>query len=75
MLAIPVNVLVNDYWRKGEKKKAPKFIEDVLSLCEAVECGVVTDEQLAELLEDMAGVKIEAEWIKRGVENENSSAM
>ena len=75
MLAIPLNVLVNDYWPKTAKKKAQKFIEDVLSLCEAVECGVVTDEQLAELLEDMAGVKIEAEWIKRGVEDETSSTV
>ena len=75
MLAIPLNVLVNDYWPKTAKKKEPKFIEDVLSLCEAVECGVVTDEQLAELLEDMAGVKIEAEWIKRGVEDETSSTV
>ena len=75
MLAIPLNVLVNDYWPKTAKKKAPKFIEDVLSLCEAVECGVVTDEQLAELLEDMAGVKIEAEWIKRGVEDETTSTV
>ena len=33
------------------------------------------DEQLAELLEDMAGVKIEAEWIKRGVEDETSSTV
>ena len=26
MLAIPLNVLVNDYWSKTAKKKVPKFI-------------------------------------------------
>ena len=32
MLAIPLNVLFNDYWKKSAKKRAPKFIEDVMSL-------------------------------------------
>ena len=59
MLAIPLNVLVNDYWPKSAKKRAPKFIDDVLSLYEAVQDGVVTDEQLRELLRDMAGLKVE----------------
>ena len=59
MLAIPLNVLVNDYWPKSAKKRAPKFIDDVLSLYEAVEAGVVTDEQLRELLRDMAGLEVE----------------
>ena len=64
MLAIPLNVLVNDYWSKSAKKRAPKFIEDVISLYESVQEGVVTDKQLADLLFDMAGVKIEADWLK-----------
>lgn len=63
MLAIPLNVLVNDYWEKSAKKRIPKFIEDVISLYEAVQEGVVTDEQLADLLYEYAGVKIEADWL------------
>lgn len=70
MLAIPLNVLFNDYWPKSSKKKAPKFIEEVIKLYEAVQDGYVTDEQLAELLDDLAGVKIEAEWLKGKGENE-----
>ena len=65
MLAIPLNVLVNDYWAKSAKKRAPKFIEDVISLYEAVQQGVVKEKDLAELLEDMAGVKIDADWLKK----------
>ena len=63
MLAIPLNVLFNDYWQKSAKKRAPKFIEDVMSLYEAVQQGVVSDKQLADLLYELAGIKIEAEWI------------
>jgi hypothetical protein len=65
MLAIPLNVLVNDYWSKTAKKKAPKFIEDVISLYESVQAGVVTDEELAGLLSELAGVNVEAEWLKK----------
>lgn len=64
MLAIPLNVLVNDYWSKSAKKRAPRFIEDVMNLYEAVQQGVVSDEQLADLLYEMSGVKIDAEWLK-----------
>lgn len=64
MLAIPLNVLVHDYWSKTAKKKAPKFIDDVISLFESVQEGVVTDKELADLLKDMADVSIDAEWLK-----------
>ena len=64
MLAIPLNVLVNDYWEKSAKKRIPKFIEDVISLYEAVQDGVVSEQQLADLLDEYAGVKIEADWLK-----------
>ena len=63
MLAIPLNVLV-DQWGDEAKEKAPEFIEEVIGLYEAVQDGVVSDDQLAELLDDMAGVKIEADWLK-----------
>lgn len=64
MLAIPLNVLVSDYWEKTGKKKAPKFIEEVASLYESVQLGTVTDQQLADFLFEMTGIKIEAEWMK-----------
>lgn len=64
MLAIPLNVLVNDYWEKSARKRMPKFIEDVISLYEAVQDGVVSEQQLADLLDEYAGVKIEADWLK-----------
>ena len=64
MLAIPLNILV-DQWGDEAKNKAPEFIEDVLGLYEAVQDGVVSDDQLAELLDDRAGVKIEADWLKK----------
>lgn len=65
MLAIPLNVLVNDYWEKSARKRIPKFIEDVISLYEAVQDGVVSEQQLADLLDEYAGVKIEADWLER----------
>ena len=71
MLAIPLNVLVTDYWPKTAKKRAPKFIEDVLNLYEAVQAGVVSDESLAKLLEDMAGVKIEKDMLSSRREKED----
>lgn len=65
MLAIPLNVLVNDYWSKSAKKRAPKFIEEVISLYQSVQEGVVTNEQLSDLLWDMAGIKVNEEWLER----------
>lgn len=70
MLAIPLNILVNDYWPKSARKKAPKFIEDVISLFESVQAGVVSNEELASLLYDYAGVKIEADWLHKESEGE-----
>lgn len=64
MLAIPLNVLVNDYWSKTAKKRAKKFIEDVISLYDSVCEGVVSEKELSNLLEEMAGVKITADWLK-----------
>lgn len=64
MLAIPLNVLANDYWSKTAKKRAPQFIEDVVSLYESVQAGVVSDRELADLLHDLAGIKVEAAWLE-----------
>ena len=43
MLSIPLIILFEDYWQKTAKKKAPKFIEDVASLYESVQMGIVTE--------------------------------
>ena len=64
MLAIPLNVLVTEeYWGDDAKKLAPEFIDEVIGLYEAVQDGLVSDDQLAEFLEEMAGVKIDADWL------------
>lgn len=73
MLAIPLNVLVTEeYWGDKAKNLAPDFIEEVLNLYESVQNGYVSNEQLSDLLEDMAGVKITAEWLnnRKGKEND-----
>lgn len=64
MLAIPLNVLFHDYWKKSAKKRATKFIEEVISLYHSVQEGIVSDQELADLLYDLAGVKVEAKWLK-----------
>ena len=74
MLAIPLNVLVNDYWPKSARQKAPKFIEDVASLFESVQNGTVSEQELADLLNEMAGVNITAEWMKTKEGRKNVSA-
>lgn len=65
MLAIPLNVLVNDYWEKSAKKRMPKFIDDVISLYESVQNGNVTNEELIDLVKEYAGVELKFEWDKR----------
>lgn len=69
MLAIPLNVLVADYWPKAPKKKLEKFIDDVISLYESVQEGVVSPEELNDFLEDMVGVCVTADWIKERKKN------
>lgn len=66
MLSIPLNVLVSDYWEKSAKKRIPKFIEECMSLYEAVQNGNVSDRDLSDLLKEYAGVEITAEWLERG---------
>lgn len=65
MLAIPLNVLVNDYWPKSAKKRAPKFIDDVISLYESVQDGVVTERELADLLKEYAGHTVNELWLQK----------
>lgn len=63
MLAIPLNILV-DEWGDKAKEKAIPYIEQVTSLYEAVQQGVVSDKELADFLYEYAEVKIEADWLE-----------
>lgn len=65
MLAIPISVLCTDYWEKSAKKRIPEFAKKVWSLYKSVEMGCVTDEDLAQMLDDFAGMKFEADWLKK----------
>lgn len=70
MLAIPLNILVHDYWPKSAKKRAPKFIKEVESLYESVQGGYVTDQELADLLRDYGGTDVKFEWLRAKGEND-----
>lgn len=60
MLAIPCEVLISEgYWEKTAKKRMPKFADDVCSLYNAFEGGVVDYKQLEDHLWEYAGYKIE----------------
>lgn len=59
MLAIPLNVLISDYWPKAKPAKTKKFIDEVLSLYEAWGKDIVTTEQLNDFLFEYGGVKVE----------------
>lgn len=63
-LGISLSVLAADYWQKTAKKKAPQFVKSFLSAYESVLLGVMTDEEIAEFLEDVAGMHIQADWLK-----------
>lgn len=73
MLAIPLNVLVNDYWSKTAKRRAPKFIEDVISLYQSVEDGVVTEKELAGLLKEYAGITVNPKWLEKIAEKKKNA--
>ena len=61
MLAIPLEVLIGDgYWAKSAKRRIPKFLDDVLSLYDSWNKGVITLEELREDLWEYGGIKLEA---------------
>ena len=62
MLAIPLNVLVADGVITHDN--APEYVRSVMSLYESVEKGIVTDQELADLLHEYSGVNIEADWLE-----------
>ena len=58
MIVIPTNVLINDYWEKTAKKRIPKFVEDCLSLYKSWVEGNVSMEEMQNLTEEYAGIKL-----------------
>ena len=60
MLAIPLEVLIGDgYWPKTAKKRLPKFLDEVLSLYDSYNAGVLTLEELREDLYKYGGIEIQ----------------
>lgn len=58
MIVIPTNVLINDYWPGSAKKRIPKFVEDCLSLYHSWECGAVDMQEMQNLTEEYAKIKL-----------------
>lgn len=64
LLAIPCMILEEDYWKKSAKQRLPKFIDDVASLYDSYQRGIVSDQDLADFLKETAGIEIEAKWLE-----------
>lgn len=58
MIVIPTNVLINDYWQKTAKKRIPQFVEDCMSLYQSWSEGTVSMEEMQNLTEEYAGIKL-----------------
>ena len=58
MIVIPTNVLINDYWQKTAKKRIPQFVEDCMSLYKSWVEGNVSMEEMQNLTEEYAGIKL-----------------
>lgn len=64
MIGIPLDVLFHDYWSKTAKKKAPEFVDQILSLYEAVQNGIVSEQEIIDEVYELSGVKIEPALLK-----------
>ena len=63
-LAVVLNLLIEDYWKKTAPKRVPKLAEDVINLIDAVQCGVVEVEDCVAYVEQETGMKFNADWIR-----------
>ena len=63
MLAIPLNILVEDGVITHDN--AEDYIHDVASLFMSVQDGIVSDQELADLLKEYAGIEVTADWMNR----------
>lgn len=70
LLAIPMEVLITNYWMKSAKKRIPKFIDDVLYLYKAFENDEITIQELEDDLKEFAGITIQQINERRGQVNE-----
>lgn len=58
LLAIPVMVLKDNWWKKTASKSCPKFIDQCLDLYDSYNKGDVTLEDLRQCLLEEAGVEL-----------------
>lgn len=63
-LAVVLNLLIEDYWKKTASKRVPKLAEDVVNLIDAIQCGVVDVEDCVDYVEKATGMKFQADWIR-----------
>ena len=70
MIVVPTNVLINDYWEKTARKRIPKFVEDCLSLYDSLSKGAVKIQELQDLTEEYAKIRlIDDKKIERAVDD------
>lgn len=58
-LALPMEVLKDNYWKKSYAKRLPKFVEKVLERYKEYEAGELDIEKLKEELWEYGGIKFE----------------
>lgn len=63
-LAVVLNLLIEDYWKKTAPQRVPKLAEDVVNLIDAIQCGVVDVEDCVDYVEKETGMKFQANWIR-----------
>jgi hypothetical protein len=63
-LAVVLNLLIEDYWKKTAPQRVPKFAEDSINLIDAIQCGVVDVEDCVAYVEKETGMTFNADWIK-----------
>lgn len=63
-LAVVLNLLIEDYWKKTAPQRVPKLAEDVVNLIDAIQCGVVDVEDCVDYVEKETGMKFQADWIR-----------
>lgn len=59
MIAIPCNILANEYWEKTAKKRMDKFMAECESLYESMEAGVISLNELIQDTAELSGIKSE----------------
>lgn len=58
-LALPLEVLMDNYWKRTYVKRIPKFTEQVLEYYQKWESGEITMEELQRDLWEYGGVRLE----------------